>query len=293
MPFCTNCGQSISFSAKFCTNCGTPVKSTPSNNLKTASLTPTITKSSTSSSLKPVTSTNTTRSTKPTSSNSTSSSSSISSKKSYFESKDKEVQKEKKVKQPKEKSHIHFVFSSSPDPMTHSLTPTSSDFDFIQRDHKDTYEETKKQREKQEQKRKKQEEKARFEKSSQVKSSSTSLPTSINLKKKGDVIVSIGSPKSSSTSEIKKCKYCHQNINRNESYKIVFGNYYHDKCVHCYKCNQRIYSTSKFYNHKGKIICHPCMLKKLPKCTHCNNPIKGNCVVVGNKNYHPECAPSC
>ncbi|EKE39026.1 hypothetical protein ENUP19_0317G0047 [Entamoeba nuttalli] len=276
MPFCTNCGQSISFSAKFCTNCGVLVKSTSSNNLKTTN--PTITKSSTSSSLKPVTSINTTCSTKPTSSPS------ISTKKSYFESKDKEVQKEKKGKQAKEKSHIHFVFSSSPDPMTHSLTPTSSDFDFIQRDHKNTYEKPKKQKEK---------EKVCFEQSSQVKSSSSSSPSLINLKKRGDVIVSIGSPKSSSTSGIKKCKYCHQNINGNESYKMIFGNYYHDKCVHCYKCNQRIYSTSKYYNHKGKIICHPCMLNKLPKCARCNNPIKGKYIVVGNKNYHPECAPSC
>ncbi|BFU25130.1 LIM zinc finger domain containing protein [Entamoeba histolytica HM-1:IMSS-B] len=276
MPFCTNCGQSISFSAKFCTNCGVLVKSTSSNNLKTTNPTSTITKSSTSSSLKPVTSTNTTCSTKPTSS------SSISTKKSYFESKDKEVQKEKKGKQAKEKSRIHFVFSSSPDPMTHSLTPTSSDFDFIQRDHQNTYEKPKKQKEK-----------VCFEQSSQVKSSSSSSPSLINFKKRGDVIVSIGSPKSSSTSGIKKCKYCHQNINGNESYKMIFGNYYHDKCVHCYKCNQRIYSTSKYYNHKGKIICHPCMLNKLPKCARCNNPIKGNYVVVGNKNYHPECAPSC
>ena len=82
------------------------------------------------------------------------------------------------------------------------------------------------------------------------------------------------------------------NDDKNETYKVIFGKYYHDQCVHCHKCDQRIFSMSKFYDDDGKILCHACMTKTLPKCAHCKNPLNGTYMVVNGKNYHKECAPA-
>ena len=108
--------------------------------------------------------------------------------------------------------------------------------------------------------------------------------TSIN--KHGDIILTIGS-----SSKKKKCKYCKKEFGSNETYKVIFGKYYHDQCVHCHKCDQRIFSISKFYEDDGKILCHNCMMKGLPKCAHCKNPLKDTYLVVNGKKYHKECAP--
>ena len=108
--------------------------------------------------------------------------------------------------------------------------------------------------------------------------------TSIN--KHGDIILTIGS-----SSKKKKCKYCKKEFGPNETYRTIFGKYYHDQCVHCHKCDQRIFTISKFYEDDGKILCHVCMQKALPKCAHCKNPLQGAYLVVNGKNYHKECAP--
>ena len=73
--------------------------------------------------------------------------------------------------------------------------------------------------------------------------------------------------------------------------KTIFGHTYHNECFKCHLCGQKLFSFAKYYNDGGEIMCHPCMLKSLPKCSKCQKPIMGNYLECNGKNYHKECAP--
>ncbi|ELP86868.1 hypothetical protein EIN_044260 [Entamoeba invadens IP1] len=95
-----------------------------------------------------------------------------------------------------------------------------------------------------------------------------------------------------STSSSKKCHICKSHFEGGESYKVIFGKNYHERCMKCYKCGCRLYSTSDIYEHKHEMMCKTCMLKKQPKCGRCSNPIVGEYYKINGVPYHKECTPN-
>ncbi|EDR22652.1 hypothetical protein EDI_340080 [Entamoeba dispar SAW760] len=99
-------------------------------------------------------------------------------------------------------------------------------------------------------------------------------------------------PKQSFTENvtIKVCHGCGKPFELTQA-KEIFGHIYHNECFKCHICGQKLFSFAKFYNDNGEIMCHPCMLKRVPKCAKCGKPLVGNFVTCGGRNWHKECVP--
>ena len=89
---------------------------------------------------------------------------------------------------------------------------------------------------------------------------------------------------------IKVCHGCGKPFELTQA-KQVFGHTYHNECFKCHLCGMKLFSFSKFYNDNDEIICHPCMLKNVPKCAKCKKPITGSYLTMNGASWHKECAP--
>ncbi|KAL7720505.1 LIM zinc-binding domain-containing protein [Entamoeba marina] len=99
-------------------------------------------------------------------------------------------------------------------------------------------------------------------------------------------------PKQSFTKNvtIKTCHGCGKPFELSTA-KVIFGHHYHNECTKCHLCGAKIFSFSKFYEDDGEILCHPCMLKSVPKCSGCGKPLVGDFVSAGGRNWHKQCVP--
>ena len=89
---------------------------------------------------------------------------------------------------------------------------------------------------------------------------------------------------------IKVCHGCGKPFELQQA-KTIFGHIYHNECFKCHLCGMKLFSFSKYYNDDGEIMCHPCMLKTLPKCARYKKPIMGGYLTMNGANWHKECAP--
>lgn len=65
------------------------------------------------------------------------------------------------------------------------------------------------------------------------------------------------------------------------------GSTYHLNCFVCEMCNVRL--TGEFFPDRGKNLCEKCMLKQLPKCAKCRQPIDGEVITAETKTFHVQC----
>jgi len=85
--------------------------------------------------------------------------------------------------------------------------------------------------------------------------------------------------------KLPKCVKCSKPIQG--EHMEVEGKSYHAECFKCASCNRPI--RGSYYPDKGKFKCELCMMKQMPKCAKCRNPILDEAITLEGKNYHYEC----